>query len=387
VSKGHDEVIIMKIIDVEELLWRLTEVDDPRRQWGNLRHLLVDILFICICAIVSKMEDIEGIVLFGQEREAWLRQYIRLENGIPSYSTFERVLRLLNPKSLERFYRGWIRSLRETSERGLINIDGKSICGAGAVQKVHMVSAWAREDGLCLGELSTEEKSNEITTIPLLLEAIDVAENVVTIDAMGCQKKIATKIVDRGADYILALKGNQPTLCEEVAEYFEWVVTEHPADVLYDKWISPVEKDHGRIEKRTVSICTCTDWPGISNEWTNLRCFVRYDCVREIKGEKTKSTRYYISSLNSVSAQDMAKYLRGHWSIENQLHWMLDVAFKEDASNVRMDHAPENLNVLRKVAFSLLKSTPSNAKASLRGKMTRAALNPDYLTSVIFGSK
>ena len=382
-KKEDREVIAMNVIRVEEMLEKLRMVEDPRRQWGNLRHLLSEILFICICAIISKMEDIDGIVLFAQERKEWLRDYLELKNGVPSYSTFERVLRLIDPTTLEKFYQEWIGGLRGT-KAGQISIDGKTIRGAGAIQKIHMVSAWAREDGLCLGEVRTDEKSNEITAIPELLEMIDVGGTVVSIDAMGCQKEIAAKIIERRADYILALKENQPTLYKGTLEYVDWVEKDRPSDIIYDRWVSRVEKEHGRIERRTVTVCECKDWPGVTDEWASIHSLIRYDCTRECKGEKTKSTRYYISSLQDTTAETMAHFLRGHWSIENQLHWVLDVTFKEDASMVRMNHAPENLSILRKVALSLLKTTPSAKKTSLKGLMVRAALNPDFLESVLF---
>jgi predicted transposase YbfD/YdcC len=388
----------MKRIDIEELLEGLGEIEDKRRQWGNLRHKLTEILFISLCAIMCGMEDIDGIVIFGEERQEWLRKYIELKNGVPSAATYERVLRMLDPKEVEKFYRSWAKALHEEAGTSQISIDGKTICGAGAAQKVHMVSAWAKEDGLCLGQIRTEEKSNEITAIPELLKLIDVSECVVSIDAMGCQKKIAEAIREKDADYLLAVKGNQAALNEGIREYMESIVVGDEPEAIVDCWDSGYEKGHGRIERRIVTVCACPEWKGVTDEWKDIHTLIRYDCIREKMGrieEKvdkkaatnsaSSCTRYYISSIRAVDAKLISGYLRGHWAIENQLHWMLDVVFREDSSTVRMNHAPENLNILRKTALSLLRSTPSSKRMSTRAKLAKAALNPEFLSLALFG--
>ena len=384
----------MKRIDIEELLAGLSGIEDKRRQWGNLRHKLTDILFIILCAIMCGMEDIDGIAIFGEERQEWLRKYIEMKNGAPSYATYERVLRMLEPKELEKFYRSWARALHSDEGTSQISIDGKTICGAGAEQKVHMVSAWAKEDGLCLGQIKTDEKTNEITAIPELVKLLDVSECVVSIDAMGCQKKIAAAIREKNADYLLAVKGNQPTLNEGICEYMSSIEAGQEPEAIVDHWDSGYEKNHGRIERRLVTVCACPEWKGVTDEWRDIHTLVRYECTREKRrdaeekpDEITKSsyTRYYISSIQAVDAALMAKYLRGHWSIENQLHWMLDVVFREDNSSIRMNHAPENLNILRKIALSLLRSSPAKGRMSAKAKMSKAALNPDFLSLALFG--
>lgn len=379
----------MNRIDAESLLESLAEIEDKRRQWGNLRHKLSDILFVCLCAIMSGMEDIEGIVIFGEERQEWLKQYIELKNGVPSYATYERVLRMLEPKELEKFYRAWAEALHDKKGTSQISIDGKTICGAGAAQKVHMVSAWAKEDGLCLGQLKTSEKSNEITAIPELVKMLDIAECVVSIDAMGCQKKIAEAIREKNADYLLAVKGNQPTLNEGICEYMASIDTGEETEASVDHWDSGYEKEHGRIERRTVTVCACPEWKGVSDEWKDIHTLIRYECTRmsttDASMSKSSYTRYYISSIQAINASLIAQYLRGHWAIENQLHWMLDVVFKEDSSAIRMNHAPENLNILRKIALSLLRSTTTKGRMSAKAKMSKAALNPAFLTQAIFG--
>ena len=365
---------------------RLGEIKDQRREWGNKRHELVDILFIALCTIVCGLTDFEDMVIFGRERIEWLRKYVRLEHGIPSASTFERVFQAMRPEAMGVFYRSWASSMRE-EKRSQISLDGKTICGAGAAQKVHIVSAWAQEEGLCLGQIRVDEKSNEITAIPELLAILDIRECVVTLDAMGCQKEIAKEIITRGGEYVLAVKGNHPTLANEVKECFEWVDRENPTDIKVEKWLGGYEKEHGRIEHREVRVMPCPEWPGVQAEWTSLKTLVHYRCSRESTGDqsgaKVWSDRYYISSLD-CSAQEMSQYLRNHWAIENQLHWLLDVRFREDASTIRMYNAPENLNTLRKVAATLLRNTPTVKKTSVKGKMTRAALNAGFLETVLF---
>jgi predicted transposase YbfD/YdcC len=333
------------------------------------------------------MTGFDEMVIFAEERKKWLRKYIRMENGVTSVSTFERVFQALSAEAMQQFYRSWadsIRAMRE--EKGdQICIDGKSIRGAGAAQKVHMLSAWAHEDGLCLGQIRVDERSNEIPAIPELLSLLDAKGSVVSIDAMGCQKGIAKKIIEESADYVLAVKENQPTLAGEIEECFSWIDSEAPKEIIVDQWKGRYEKEHGRIERREVRVIPCPEWPGVKEEWAGIATLVEYRCSREVIGEeKTQSTRYYISSLR-CSAQKMAQYLRNHWSIENRLHWMLDVLFDEDAALVRMENAPENLNTLRKVALSMLKNVPTPKKSSIKGKMARAAMSPAFLEKVLFG--
>lgn len=377
-------------LDIEELLAQLHGIEDTRRQWGNKRHELTSILFISLCAIMCGMTSIDGITVFGQEREEWLRKYITLKKGVPSYSTYERVFQMLDPKQVDQFYRSWAKAMHSEEGTAQISIDGKTICGAGVAQKVHMVSAWAKEGGLCLGQVRTGEKSNEITAIPTLLDLIDVRECVVSIDAMGCQKTIAKKIVEKGADYLLAVKGNQQTLYEGIPEYMQTIEQGEPVEVKADRWDSGYQKEHGRIERREITVCPCPEWKGVTDEWPCIRTLIRYECTRKkVKGEgpKTSYTRYYISSIQAVNAELIARYLRGHWSIENQLHWMLDVVFKEDTSSVRTNHAPENLNLLRKIALSLMRAITTSKRSSTKSKLARAALNPDFLSLALFGTE
>jgi predicted transposase YbfD/YdcC len=384
---------VHEVIEVEngesvsqEIIERLGEIPDYRRPWGNKRHELVDILYIALCTIVCGMTEFEEMVIFAEERIEWLRKYIEMKNGIPSASTFERVFQALNGKEMQAFYRSWAWSLRELriGKDNQISYDGKTIRGAGAAQKVHMVSAWAHEAGLCLGQIRVDEKSNEITAIPELLMLLDMRGSVVSIDAMGCQKEIAATIMEKGADYVLAVKENQLTLAREIEECFAWIDAEGPKEIPVDHWKGKYEKDHGRIERREVRMIPCPTWPVVQAEWTGITSLVEYKCSREaIGGEKTLSKRYYISSL-SCSAEKMGGYLRNHWSIENQLHWMLDVAFKEDSVLIRTQNAPENLNILRKIALSLLRDTPTPRRSSVNSKMARAMMSTDFLEKVLF---
>ena len=349
---------------------------------------MVDILFIALCPIMCGMPGFEEMVIFGEERIEWLRRYVELRNGIPSVSTFERVFQALNTEAMQLFYRSWTEGLRGlcVNEGGQICVDGKSVRGAGAAQKVHMVSAWAHEEGLCLGQIRVEERSNEITAIPELLALLDVRGSVLSIDAIGCQKEIAEQIVGKGGQYVLAVKENQPTLSREIEECFTWIEEQKPKEIEVEHWEGKYEKGHGRIERREVRMISCPSWPGVQEEWKGIATLVEYKCSREVIGEgKTQSTRYYISSL-TCSAQKMSRYLRNHWSIENRLHWMLDVTFEEDASLIRMQNAPENLNVLRKVALSLLRDTPTPKKSSAKSKMARAAMSTAFLENTLFGT-
>ena len=369
------------------ILERLSMIEDSRRGWGNFRHPLDEILFIALCAIIAGLTGFEEMSLFGQQRQEWFKKYLPLKNGIPSESTFERVFAALKPTELEKFYQSWALSLRQEGNGKHLSIDGKTICGASsAAQKVHMVSAWLSESGLCLGQLRTNEKSNEITTIPELLDMLDISGCVVTIDAMGCQKEIAKKICSKKGDYILAVKENQPTLLSDIRQYFRWLDEEHPPDIPYDRCKASLEKGHGRIERRSVEVCKIENWPDMSKAWKNVGSIVRYDCERIIGEEVSRSTRYYISSLSDCSAEKMLGYLRSHWSIENQLHWMLDVTMKEDSCQVRKNNAAENLNRIRKMALSLLRKTPTAKKLSAKSKTFLAVSDMTFLELVLFGS-
>jgi predicted transposase YbfD/YdcC len=374
----------MKKKKISEIFKDLTE---PRREWGNFKHKLETILVIGLCSIVCDGQDFEDMEDFGIERRKWLSGFLDLSNGIPDSDTFRRVFERLDSNELLKCLNQWLEDARESGGR-LVNIDGKTICGSskqGEHPALHVVTAWAHENELVLGQLATEEKSNEITAIPALLKMLDIEGDILTIDAMGCQTNIAAAIREKEADYVLAVKDNQPTLHEDIAEYFRWMERENPRDAVCEIWRSPLEKGHGRIEKREVRVVSEVDWLEGKEAWPGLQTLLQYRCFRTENEQTSVTDRYYISSFET-SAEQFAYLLRNHWSIENRLHWVLDVVFHEDDAKARKDNSPMNLNILRKIAMSALKNTPTDRKSSIRRKMRKASLNPRFLHLVLFGS-
>lgn len=369
-------------MNIKELLNNIDKVRDPRRKWGNLRHKLEDILVIGLCSIICMGEDYEDMEIFGNERREWLSIFLELPNGIPDSDTFRRVFERVDPSHVSQWLSDWISKEQQSGGR-LINVDGKTICGSenGNHRAYHVVSAWIGECGITLGELQVDEKTNEIKAVPELLDLFDIEGDVITADAMSCQKDIARKIISKKGDYILALKGNQPVMEQEVAAYFAWL-NENPRELLETaRWTSSVEKGHGRIEKREVTVISAS-WYQDQGLWDGLQSFVRVKST-VTKDEKTSCfDRYYISSLG-VEPEIFGKLIRGHWSIENQLHWCLDVIFGEDASCARKDNSPLNLNILRKFALYLLKNTDMGKRVSLQKKRMKATLSTDCLAMVL----
>jgi predicted transposase YbfD/YdcC len=371
-------------MDIQKLKSELLEIKDPRRtEYGNLRHKLEDIVIIGLCSIISCGEDYVDMEEFGKDREVWLRGFLELPNGIPDSDTFRRVYERLESRCLATALNNWLDKTESAGGRS-IGIDGKTIRGsANAEHKAyHVVSAWVNENSITLGEIVTDDKSNEITAIPELLDMIDVEGDIVTIDAMGCQTEIAAKVREVGADYVLSLKDNHRTFHEEVTEYFDCLEKEKPESEQYEVWKSRPEKEHGRVEKREVTVASAY-WYENAHEWTDLTTIIRYRCTRFSNGTETTATRHYISSFDTT-AENFCELIRGHWSIENQLHWVLDIAFREDSAKARKDNSPLNLNVLRKTSANLLKSTDAGYKLSIRKKMMKAARDVDFLDSVIF---
>lgn len=366
----------MKIIDLKDSLIR---IEDPRRtDRGNIRHKLEDIIIIGLCTLIGNGEDFEDMEDFGKEREEWLRQFLELPNGIPCSDTFRRLFERLNPESLSECLYDWLANNRK--EGSVIAIDGKTICGSSnhAHKAYHVVSAFIAENQITLGEITTEEKSNEITAVPELLNSLNIENSIITADAMSCQKEIVKTIVDGKADYCIALKGNQNQLFEDAALYFESFSQELPE-------YTTKEKDHGRIEKREYRLLTDLEWLDGRDKWAGLKAIgVAKSTV--IKGENiTEDIRYFITSLTDLKRFSYA--VRKHWSIENQLHWCLDVIFDEDDSRARKDNSPLNLNILRKTSLALCKNCqdPALKKSSLKKRRFRAGLNPERLLSILLG--
>ena len=350
---------------IKRLIDEMNEIRDPRRKRGNKRHKLADILVIGLCTIICKGEDFTDMEDFGNEREEWLRTFLELSNGIPDSDTFRRVFERINPQELSNALYDWLGM--ERGKRGIIAIDGKTICGSANTKHkaYHVVSAFAAENQITLGEITVGEKSNEITAIRQLLDLADVSGAVVTIDAMGCQTDITKKIVKNKADYCLGLKGNQSNLHDDVNLYFEKLPVEQT--------VITKGKGHGRIEKREYFLETDIDWLSQKANWTGLNAIGAVKSTVLEKDETRMETRYFITSLNDVNR--FADAVRKHWAIENQLHWQLDVTFGEDSSRARKDNSPLNLNVLRKTALGLLKEVDWG-RIGLKKKMFIAALNP-----------
>jgi predicted transposase YbfD/YdcC len=379
--------MIVNEAELARMKTHLAEIKDPRRSWGNLRHKLPDMLVIALCTIIIGEGEYEAMEEWGLEREEWLRGFLELPNGIPDKDTFRRLFERLEPLGLLNSLNGWLNPPGEPGGRD-VNFDGKTMCGSGKEgdhKALHVVSAWVGAQNLVLGQIAADEKSNEITAIPKVLDMIDISGDVVTIDAMGCQTDIAKKIRKKKAEYILGVKENQKTLHGDIKDYFEYLEQGPCPDKAADQWHSALEKDHGRIERRSVTTVTSLGWLANKKAWQDLAAIIRYRCSRTVGGVTTVTDRYYISSM-AASAERFGSAIRGHWSIENKLHWCLDVQFHEDASQVRKNRAPESLNVLRKIALARLRATPVQQKnLSIKRKSLKAAINPQFLLAVLFG--
>ena len=322
---------------------------------------------------------------FGIAKEEWFRTFLELPNGIPSHDTFGRFFAALNPDAFSQCFMSWIASVAEVTKGKVVAIDGKTIRRsfdrASSKSAVHIVSAWLAANRMVLGQVRTEEKSNEITAIPRLLELLSLTGCIVTIDAMGCQKNIVQAIVNQNADYVIGLKGNQGTLHDEVRALFDDAEKSDFRDLQHDA-AQTVEKDHGRIETRRCVVTSYVDWFADKEHWAGLRSFAMVESQRVIGGKTSSERRYFISSLPGLDAAQMLHAVRTHWSIENDLHWSLDVAFREDESRVRIDNAAENTATLRKVALTLLKQDQTT-KAGIAARRKKAGWSHPYLLSLL----
>lgn len=368
------------------LLEHFAEMPDPRGLQGR-QHLLGDMVAIAICAVICGADDWTEVALFGRSKEKWLRTFLRLPHGIPSHDTFSRVFAAIEPEAFERCFLTWMKALAGSSMGQLIAIDGKTLRGsfdrASDRAAIHMVSAWASVNHMCLAQLATEAKSNEITAIPKLLELLDLRGTTVTIDAAGCQKDIAAKIIDGGGDYVLALKRNQPTLHDEVKLFLDDAVAGRNKGVRLDA-CQEVEGDHGRIETRRVWVTPDVAWCEDREQWKGLSSFAAVECEREANGKTTLERRYFISSLPGQDAQRLAQAVRHHWQVENGLHWVLDVGFHEDHSRIRKDNAAENFSRLRRIALNSV-SRHKTIKAGVKAKRRTAGWDEDYMLEILTG--
>jgi len=362
----------------------LEQVEDPRVNRTKL-HSLPDILLVTICAVLSGADSWTEVELFGRTKLEWLRGYIPLANGIPSHDTFGRVFARLDPLQLEKCFFQWMSALAQATNGRLIAIDGKTIRRsfdqASGKAAIHMVSAWCEANHLVLGQLATEEKSNEITAIPRLLEMLDVRNAVVTIDAMGCQKAIAQKIIEEKGHYVLQLKENQPALHALVKETFDELTSRGIPCVPY-MYHEETNAGHGRVETRRVWTTDWTDWYQERHEWVGLKSFVCVESTRQIGDHRSTERRYFISDLDGKDAKVMLGYVRGHWGIENKLHWSLDMTFREDNLRNRVGHSAQNLSRIRRLALNLLRRDKT-CKVGAKGKRLKAAIETDYLLQVL----
>jgi predicted transposase YbfD/YdcC len=353
------------------------ELRDPRIE-RNREHLLEEILLIAIAAVLSGAESWNDISEYGEDKQEWFRTFLTLPSGIPSHDTFNRVFQALDPEEMEGGFVAWVSSIARLTAGEVIAIDGKTLCGTRETGKkalVHMVSAWAESNGLVLGQRKVDEKSNEITAIPKLLDALELAGTVVTIDAMGCQREIAGRIIAKKADYVLAVKDNQGLLAEQVRDSFLLLNSDAVAE--------QIDCGHGRVERRRCAVIADLSMIEKASEWASLQGLVRIQSERYHKatGKTEHETRYYITSLGPDAAR-LNTVVRQHWGIENKLHWVLDVGFSEDLDRKRAGHAAQNFSLLNRIALNLLKQEKSS-KRSFKGKQLKAAWDPDYLFKVL----
>lgn len=361
------------------------DLTDPRRR--KVTYPLVNIVTIAVCAVICGADDFVSIAQYGRKKREWLGRFLDLSAGIPSHDRFNAILGAIKPGEFEKCLLSWITALHEISGGQVVAIDGKTLRSsfdtASSKSAIHMVSAWATANHVTLGQVIVDAKSNEITAIPKLLEIIEVSGCLVTIDAMGCQTEIAEKIIDAGADYVLAVKGNQPTLFEGLQSFF----LDHLEDDFARTEVSRFENNehgHGRDEHRLYFVCPIPGNLPDRHRWKNLAAIGIAINNTNRGATATTEVRYYILS-KKLTAREFAAATRGHWSIENQLHWQLDVTFGEDQSRLRKRHADANFSILRRTALSLLKNDRTH-KIGIKNKRLAAAWDDDYLAQVLFGA-
>ena len=368
----------MKKLSLMEVL---EGIEDTRREQSVI-YPLHEILIIMLLAVICGATSYAKVEMFGKSKKDWLGKFLELENGIPDACTFRNVIKEIDSKKLHLLFCEWMKSVvKELS--GVVAIDGKQARRTKDVKKrpLHVVSAFSAECGLVLGQLACEEKSNEITAIPKLLEMLEINGCIVTIDAMGTQTAIADAIIDKGADYILSLKENQKTLYNDVKLYLDDIRKEK--NILEsDNYFKTVEKGHGRIETRECIISEDISWLNNRTEWNSLRGIGAIYCDIEENDNKSKQSHYFIYSCKGLNAEQIMKHKRSHWSIENNLHWVLDMAFREDESRARKDNSAENFNVLRQIALNILKSEKS-FKGGITDKQFKCLLDSSYLDKIV----
>jgi len=359
------------------------DMPDPRVT-GRCDHKLIDIIIVAICAVLSGAETWGEVELFGEEREGWLKQFLELSNGVPSHDTFRRVFSLLDARMFQERFIGWVEQTFQVKREQVIAIDGKSVRGSQSQGKgcLHLVSAWATAEGVALGQRKVEAGENEIVAIPDLLADLYLKGSIVTIDAIGCQTEIAAQIIAQRADYVLALKTNQPKLHQDVVDWFAWAQERDFRDVEHT-YAQTVNKGHGRIEIRqcwVLSDSRALEVLGHHEGWRKLTSLVMVQRERRHGDRSQTETVYFISSL-PPDADRLLRAVRHHWRIENTLHWVLDVIFHEDDARLRIGHGAENFAILRRMVLNLLRRHP--AKLSLKRKRFKAALDTDFLFELL----
>ncbi len=361
-----------------------SNIDDPRVE-RTKQHKLIDIITIAICAVICGADTWVGIETYGQAKYEWLKKFLELPNGIPSHDTFSRVFARLNPQQFQEGFLNWVKSISKITQGEVIAIDGKTLrhsYDTGADKgAIHMVSAWATENRLVLGQVKVDEKSNEITAIPELLKVLEISGCIVTIDAMGCQKEIVKLIAEQEGDYIITLKKNQGNLYKNVEQLFKEAIRTGFKGFQHSNYKTQGSA-HGREEIRHyLMLSNIQSRIDPQQKWAKFNSVGMVEYVRTIDGKTTVETRYYISSLPN-NAQILADSVRNHWGVENSLHWVLDVTFGEDDCRIRKDNAPQNFAVLRHIAINFL-GREKSSKLGVKNKQFRAAMDNDYLTKVL----